>query len=698
MLDVARWGLLSSINPIDCAKFVLKSILDRAPASVSPMKQMVYASAIERCAHSGRKCNLGLSVHFYGTSRLRRAIGFESELMSSNPKLRIYYPLALVLASLGFRPTIGSAQELQVSVRERSGEPLSREAFVHVTAQAGGQTMVATTGNARTAASTASFQLGPGEFDIEVEAAGYNRGTEHATISTSKLMQTVYVYLTPVGSSIVATPASGVAVSPNVQRELDKSLALLRQGKYGEARRHLEKAHKMAPSSPDILYLMGILEYTAKDMPAARQRFESLLATYPAHERSLLMLGQMQLEANENKDAGATLQRAVEADASSWRAHYLLALAFVRTGELSKAEVEATRAGDLNQEKAAAMRLLGAKILLIQGKDSEAEHALQSFMKDYPKDDAIPEAKKYVEKIEEAKKSAAVAAISLPDSLKPSEAESAVAVAATLEKPWAPADIDARTPPTAPGVSCSLEDVLNNTQQRILKQLGDLEKFSATERVEHQVLDVTGVWTNPVSQDFDYLIFVHHTPTLPYYFDEDRNGGESLYSFPSSLATRGLVSLGFMVIHPVFSKDFEFTCEGLGTWNGKPAWQLLFVQRPDVPSRIRSWSYKKTIYPIPLKGRVWVGANNYTILHLETTLREPVPGLRLNREQLIVDYGPVHFQSTTTELWLPWQAEMYFDMMGRRYHHKHMLTNYLLFDVDTKNKIKVPSVPPDLAN
>ena len=225
--------------------------------------------------------------------------------------------------------------------------------------------------------------------------------------------------------------------------------------------------------------------------------------------------------------------------------------------------------------------------------------------------------------------------------------------------------------------------------------MGDLEKFSATEKVEHQVLDVSGIWRNPVSQNFDYLIFVHRTPSLPYYFDEDRNGGESLYSFPSTLATRGLVSLASMVVNPEFSKDFQFTCEGLGNRNGKPAWQLYFVQRADVPSRVRSWNYKQIDYPIPLKGRKWIGSNSFNIMHLETTLREPVPGLRLNREQLMVDYGPVHFQSAATELWLPWQGEMYFDLMGRRYHHKHTLTNYLLFDVDTKNKIKAPPPPPD---
>jgi len=617
-----------------------------------------------------------------------------TRIMSSNLNLRVCYPLALLLASLGFLPTIGSAQELQVSVRERTGEPLTVEAIVRVTSQAGGQSLLATTGNARTAASTASFQLGPGEWDIEVEAAGYDKGAEHATITTNGLRQTVYVYLTPVGSSNVATPASGVAVTPKVQVELDKSLVALRQGKYDEARKHLEKARKMAPSNPDILYLMGMVEYTAKDMPAAKKQFELVLATYPAHERSLLMLGQMDLEANDNQHASVTLQKAVEADASNWRAHYLLALAFVRTGELSKAEAEATRAGELNQQKTAAMKLLRAKILAVEGKNAEAELALQSFIHDYPKDDAVPEARKYLEKIEEAKRSAAAAAFPSPDSLKPTEAEAPVSPPAAVERRWAPPDVDAAIPPTAPGVSCSLEDVLHRTQQRILKQLADLEKFSATERVEHQVLDVSGTWTNPVSQNFDYLIFVHHTSTLPYYFDEDRNGGESLYAFPSTLATRGLVSLGFMVIHPVFSKDFQFTCEGLGSRNGKPAWQLYFVQRADVPSRVRSWNYKKVNYPIPLKGRMWIGANSFNIMHLETALREPVAGLRLNREQLMVDYGPVRFQSAATELWLPVQGEMYFDMMGHRYHHKHTLTDYLLFDVDTKNKIKAPPIPP----
>ena len=619
--------------------------------------------------------------------------------MLSNPRLRIYYSLALFLANLGFSPQLVSQQEsLLVTVRERSGEPLSQEAFVRVAEVTGEQQLVGTTGNSRYSEGTASFQLGPGEYDIEVEALGYNKATEHTTITRQGICQTVYVFLTPAGSSTVASPPSGVALAPSARGELEKGLAAFRQGNHGSARKHLEKAQKLAPSNPDILYLLGMVDYTAKDMPAARKRFESVLATHPEHERSLLMLGQMQLEAKENQEARATLEKAAAADPNNWRPHYLLAIAFVRTGELSKAEAEAAHAGDLNREEAAAMTILRAKILMAQGKNAEAEQVFQSLIKDHPKDDAVPEAKKYLQKIEEARKSAAAATISPADSLKPAEAESAAVVSAGFEGSWAPMDVDARTPRTAPGVSCSVEDVLSKTRQRILEQLADLEKFSATERIEHQILNSSGAWTAPVSREFNYLIFVHHGPSLPYYFVEDRNGGQASYAFPTEIETRGLVSLGFMVLNPVLSKDFEFSCEGLGNWNDQPAWQLHLVQRVNVPSQVRLWSNGRGTYPIPLKGRLWIGANNYNLMHLETTLREPVSGLRLNREQLIIDYGPVRFQSTSAELWLPWHGEMFFDLNGRRYHHKHSLTNYMLFDVDTKNTIKAPSAAPERDN
>ena len=60
-------------------------------------------------------------------------------------------------------------------------------------------------------------------------------------------------------------------------------------------------------------------------------------------------------------------------------------------------------------------------------------------------------------------------------------------------------------------------------------------------------------------------------------------------------------------------------------------------------------------------------------------------------EEMVIDYGPVNFEHGKTTLWLPWYAELYLQVHGRRYHHRHTLTNYALFSVDTSNQTSAPN-------
>jgi hypothetical protein len=103
-----------------------------------------------------------------------------------------------------------------------------------------------------------------------------------------------------------------------------------------------------------------------------------------------------------------------------------------------------------------------------------------------------------------------------------------------------------------------------------------------------------------------------------------------------------------------------------------------------------TWRNNRGTFPVALKGRVWVAANSYDLLHIETDLREPIPQLELDRDHLIIDYGPVKFDHGKTSLWLPWYAELYMQVHGKRYHHRHTLTNYALFSVDTNHQIDAP--------
>jgi hypothetical protein len=122
---------------------------------------------------------------------------------------------------------------------------------------------------------------------------------------------------------------------------------------------------------------------------------------------------------------------------------------------------------------------------------------------------------------------------------------------------------------------------------------------------------------------------------------------------------------------------------------------MRFEQHKERPSRIRIWRNGRGRFAIPLKGRVWINASSYDVLHLETDLREPVSDLQLSRDHLLIDYGPVQFNNGKTSLWLPWYAEMYMELRGKRYHHRHTLTNYMLFSVDTQNTIAAPKNVPD---
>jgi len=70
--------------------------------------------------------------------------------------------------------------------------------------------------------------------------------------------------------------------------------------------------------------------------------------------------------------------------------------------------------------------------------------------------------------------------------------------------------------------------------------------------------------------------------------------------------------------------------------------------------------------------------------------------LELARDHISIDYGPVQFKKNQTELWLPWTAEIFLDLHGHHYHHKHTLSNYSVFDVATENKIGTPkNAPPE---
>ncbi|HXM15437.1 MAG TPA: tetratricopeptide repeat protein [Candidatus Eremiobacteraceae bacterium] len=584
-----------------------------------------------------------------------------------------------------------------VNVRELGGAPLQGSAIVKLSSDFSGMHLTASTQDA----GTATFPtVHTGDYKVEVSSVGYKSRTETAEVMPGNSAYSVYVYLQQEGAADSANlPPSATTMSPKLQSEIDKAITKMRRQQFDESRQHFEKAAKMAPGNPDVQYMWGMLEYYQQHFDLARTKFETAVSINPNHERALVTLGEIQLRDKQPGQAVQTLEKAFLVNGADWRMHYLLAFAYADERNFAKAETHAQRAADLGgKDHSPQARVLLGRILSTEGKVSDARSAFNAVIRDFPADPSAKDAKSELVALDRAAESRAANLIPASASSTNASAISASGTASTVPtpappisiRPWAPPDVDAKEYVVAPDVTCSLDTVLQRTQMRMMKQIANFEKFMATEHIEHQDVDAYGNPGGIKSKDFTYLVFIRREKSGALLLDEQRDGGENLSEFPTSLATHGLVGLGVFLFDPDYQDDVTYRCEGLSEWRGQAAWEIRFEQKRDVESRLMTWRNSRGLFPVALKGRAWISSTTYDVLHLETDLRDPMSQLELDRDHLAIDYGPVNFDHGKTSLWLPWYAEMYMQLHGKRYHHRHTLTNYALFSVDTDHQINAP--------
>ena len=592
-----------------------------------------------------------------------------------------------------------------VNVREMGGGPLEGGAFVKLTSDFKGLHLTSSTHDA----GAATFpSVSSGDYQIEVSSSGYKTHTESAAVMAGPSSYNVYIYLQPESAAGDASaPSSGTRMTPKLQSEIDKAAEKMRKQQFDEAQKHFEKAAKMAPGNPDVQYMWGMLEYYQQHYDLARTKLETAISINPRHERAMVSLGEIQLRQKQSAQAVQTLEKAFLVNGADWRMHYLLAFAYADEKNFAKAETHAQRAADLGgKAHGAQARILLGRILTSDRKLADARNTFNSVIRDFPADPlATKDAQAGLVAVDKAAEPPATSLVPASASALNTSPRTSASLSvensstASLNpaptppmslRPWAPPDIDAKEYVVAPDVPCSLETVLQRTQMRTMKQIANFEKFMATEHIEHQEIDAYGNPGQIRSKDFTYLVFIRKRKDGSLSLEEERDGGENLSEFPTSLASRGLVGLGVFLFDPEYQDDVTYRCEGLSEWRGQAAWEIRFEQKREVESRLMTWRNNRGLFPVALKGRAWISSTTYDVIHLETDLRDPMAELELDRDHLAVDYGPVNFNHGQTSLWLPWYAEMYLQLHNKRYHHRHMLTNYALFSVDTDNQIRAP--------
>jgi hypothetical protein len=77
-------------------------------------------------------------------------------------------------------------------------------------------------------------------------------------------------------------------------------------------------------------------------------------------------------------------------------------------------------------------------------------------------------------------------------------------------------------------------------------------------------------------------------------------------------------------------------------------------------------------------------------MRMEADMIQPLPAIQLRDEHQIIEYRPVFFEKSNTEMWLPARADLYFDFRNHKYHRIHSFSSYLLFSVSASEKIGLP--------
>ena len=586
------------------------------------------------------------------------------------------------LPGTGGLNAVVATSQLEIHVQEPTGAPVEGVAVVTLTNLAGQFYR-----QGITKAGYITFNnVAPTEYTVQVVAPAYERAVKQVEASGNQSTRVIVVLQR--GSGDTALAAQLASMNPKAQKEMGKAIEALRSNRPIVARSHLDAANRMAPNQAEVSYLFGVYSSQLGDAAQARSYWTKTVELYPNHVRALLSLGEILIREKKPDQAVEYMKRAIETEPSSWRPHAILAEAYYLQHSRDEAIKEAERAMELGRGQAAMIEPLLAQCLAERGEKDRAIRILQAYGQDHPNDAS---AKKQLSSLQNpqtviASNDAAVSTDEIDLSAIAPAGE-----ALPVSSGWLPPDVDAKVPPVEPGAACALDEVVQNAGKRLQELVKNVDRFTATELVIDESLNKWGMPSSPEKAQFDYIVSMEETRRGALSVEEYRERRSSSKGFPEAVTTSGLPAL-VVVFHPYYAGNYEMTCEGLARRNGGLAWQVHFRQRPDKPNTIRSYRNgpQGQGYPVALKGRGWIAADNYQIVRLETNMVAPMPQIKLAAEHVNIEYAPVRFRQGALEMWLPASVEVYSDWRGRRVRRQHRFSNYLLFSVDDKQKISAP--------
>jgi tetratricopeptide (TPR) repeat protein len=151
----------------------------------------------------------------------------------------------------------------------------------------------------------------------------------------------------------------------------------VRRGNHEGARRSFSRALQLAPGEFEAVAGLVDLDVRSKQLPAARQRVESELASRPDSAQLLALAAQVYNLSNQPDKVEQSLRRAVAVDPGFLAAYGMLAQLYVQENRLDDARVEFERLAQKDPKGVSPRTMLGI-LLETQNKRAEAKKAYEA--------------------------------------------------------------------------------------------------------------------------------------------------------------------------------------------------------------------------------------------------------------------------------------------------------------------------------
>ncbi len=537
-----------------------------------------------------------------------------------------------------------------------------------------------------------------GSYEVEVSAVGYFSVRQELQVmgSLGPIQLEIVLRHDPTAANL---DVAHTIMSPKARKEAKHAESLLKSGSLDVAQKHLDAAYKLAPSSSEVNFLLGYIHFQRKDFGNAGKYLDTAAKLSPTNGQAWALLGRTRLEQEEYSQARSALEQAVLIEPDNWLPHQLLATAYFREKSYDKASSEAqfamARAQRVGIGFVAPAQLVLGESLIGLGRDKEGIEALNEFLKQAPRHPMAAQVRSLIAEIQQRTSASAPAQVVPPvvTAVPAVDLLSALPAPVISAEEWRPPSIDDMRPALSIGVTCPTGIVIDEAGKRVRELVQDLARFVAVEDLFHQALDRFGNPIRTVVREYDYVASLSEQKTGAVFINEYRSNKLGAGDYPDGIASTGFAIFA-LVFDPEMRQDFDVECEGLTDWHGQATWLVNFRQRADRRNRMHAYQIGANVFPVDLRGRAWISADKFQIMRMEADLVKPIPEIQLLSEHQIVEYEPVPFLKKNTTLWLPKQAEIYFNLRKHSYYRRHTFDHYMLFSVDAEEKRKEPTVEP----